>query len=151
MDEIAAHGPADAEQLVAYAEAGGSWVATDGEDRAIGCMIVVVIDGCAHTERISAHPHHQGQRLARALIDDVGRWASHHGLEATTLTRFRDVPWSRPLYEHFGFTVPEDEELSPGLRALRISEASHGLDPAARVCMCKSVRHRPDGSRHPSD
>jgi hypothetical protein len=56
-----------------------------------------------------------------------------------TLTTYRDVAWNRPLYEHLGWFVLAEPDIGPGLRAVRDIEASHGLDPAARVCMRRDV------------
>jgi hypothetical protein len=52
-----------------------------------------------------------------------------------TLTTFSDVAWNRPLYEHLGFRAMREHEIGPELRALRDTEAAHGLDPTTRVCM----------------
>lgn len=142
MAEVAADDPMSAERLVAYARAGRSWVATDRSDRVVGYVVVELIDGCAHVEQISVDPEHQGQGLGQALIDEVERWAAARGLEAMTLTTFAEVPWNRPLYEHLGFRVLREEELSPGLRALRTEEAARGLDRELRVCMRRPVRRQ---------
>ncbi|MHB1516742.1 MAG: GNAT family N-acetyltransferase [Acidimicrobiales bacterium] len=139
MAEVAADEPESRQKLATYARAGRSWVATDLEDHVVGYVVVEVIDGCAHVEQVSVEPGHQGQGLGRALIYEVESWAAGEGLEAMTLTTFAGVPWNRPLYEHLGFRVLGEEELSPGLRALRDDEAAHGLDPELRVCMRKPV------------
>jgi len=56
-------------------------------------------------------------------------------MPAVTLTTFEDVPWNAPLYRHLGFRELRDDELGPGLRAIRDRETAHGLDPARRVSM----------------
>ena len=56
-----------------------------------------------------------------------------------TLTTYSDVAWNRPLYEHLGFTVVPEVELSPGLLAIRDHERERGLEPPPRVCMRKAV------------
>ncbi len=61
-----------------------------------------------------------------------------------TLTTFSDVEWNRPLYEHLGFTVVPDEELSPGLLAIRDHERERGLEPPPRVCMRKQYWAQPN-------
>jgi hypothetical protein len=73
--------------------------------------------------------------VGRALLDRVEVWARETDRPAITLTTFADVPWNRPLYEHLGFRVLTEAELGPGLRAVRTTEAGHGLDPTTRVCM----------------
>jgi GNAT superfamily N-acetyltransferase len=139
MTDIADAEPMTTATLVAYAEAGRSWVAVDDRDRAVGYVVVDLIDGCAHVEQISVDPDQQGQGLGRALLDEVGRWAAVRDVTAITLTTFDQVSWNRPLYEHFGFAVVVEADLSPGLRAVRDLETEHGLDPAARVCMRRAI------------
>ena len=152
MADIAADEPMSSQKLAAYARAGRSWVATDQEDHVVGYVVVEMVDGCAHIEQVSVEPGHQGHGLGRALIYEVEGWAAARGLEAITLNTFAEVPWNRPLYEHLGFRVLGDEELSLGLRALRDDESAHGLDPELRVCMRKPVRRldaKPAGSFKP--
>lgn len=139
MADIADNEPMSVQVLDAYASDGRSWVAVDEQDRPIGYVVVDVVDGDAHIEQISVHPDHQGRGLAHALIDQVRAWAAARGMAAVTLTTFTDVPWNRPLYEHLGFRVLTEDELRPELRAVRDEEAAHGLDPATRVCMLRSV------------
>ncbi len=152
MADVAADEPVSSQKLATYARAGRSWVATDQEDHVVGYVVVEVVDGCAHIEQVSVEPGHQGQGLGRALIYEVESWAAARGIEALTLTTFGEVSWNRPLYEHLGFRVLGKDELSPGLRALRNDEATHGLDPELRVCMRKPVRRldaKPAGSLKP--
>jgi GNAT superfamily N-acetyltransferase len=139
MADIAEAEPMTTATLVAYAQAGRSWVAVDERCRAVGYVVVDLIDDCAHVEQISVDPDYQGQGLGRALLDEVGRWAAAQAMTAMTLTTFDRVSWNRPLYEHLGFTVVEDADLLPGLRAVWDVETEHGLDPATRVCMRRPV------------
>ncbi|MDA8312761.1 MAG: GNAT family N-acetyltransferase [Actinomycetota bacterium] len=139
MADIADAEPMAAATLVAYSQTGRAWVAVDDRDRAVGYVVVDVVDGCAHVEQISVDPDHQGRGLGRALIDEVERWAAARDMPAMTLTTFDHVSWNRPLYEHLGFAVIEDPDLQPGLRAVRDAETEHGLDPATRVCMRRAV------------
>lgn len=134
MDDIAAAEPMAAEVLKSYASAGRSWVVADDQDRPLGYVVVDIVDGSAHIGQISIDPEHQGRGLARMLLGRVERWAARQGMTSMTLTTFAQVSWNRPLYEHLGFTVVEDHDLQPGLRAVREAEARHGLDPGARVC-----------------
>ena len=105
----------------------------------MGYVVVDVVDGCAHVEQVSVRPDHQGTGVGRALLDRVAAWAQARSMPALTLTTFADVPWNRPLYEHLGFRVLAEGELSPGLRAVRDAEAAHGLDPTNRVCMRRDL------------
>ena len=135
MPEIAAAEPLSVEAIAAYATAGRSWVAADGAGEPVGYVIVDVVDGNAHVEQISVDPEHQGIGIGRLLINEVREWALTTGRPALTLTTFTDVPWNRPLYEHLGFVVIDGDDVGSELEALRLEEASHGLDPDTRVCM----------------
>jgi len=135
MPGIADDEPPPAEVLATYAADGRSWVAADETDRAVGYVVVDVLDGCAHVEQVSVDPASQGHGVGRALLDRVRTWAVDQGLDAVTLTTFRDVPWNAPLYEHLGFRVLDPAEIGPELADRVDAEAAHGLDPAARVCM----------------
>ena len=107
--------------------------------RGVGYVLVDVVDDCAHIEQVSVRPDHQGEGVGRALLDRVRQWAMSTDRSGVTLTTFGDVPWNRPLYEHLGFRVLSDVEIGPELRAVRETEARHGLDPATRVCMRLAV------------
>jgi GNAT superfamily N-acetyltransferase len=135
LPEVADDEPPSLDVLTRYAEQGRCWVAFDGAAGPIGYVLVDAVDGNAHVEQVSVHPDHQGSGVGRALMERVFEWAGEVGMPAVTLTTFSDVPWNAPLYRHLGFRVVCDEELGPGLRAIRDQETAHGLDPARRVCM----------------
>jgi GNAT superfamily N-acetyltransferase len=145
MGYVTEHEPMSTEELTEYACEGRSWVATDSDDKPVGYVIVDVVAGCAHIEQVSVHPDHQGAGFGRALISEVEQWATEHGLAAVTLTTFNDVPWNRPLYEHLGYAVLDDYELSPELQQIRDAETSRGLDPSTRVCMRKEISRTRSG------
>jgi GNAT superfamily N-acetyltransferase len=145
MPEIADDEPLSLDALAGYARAGRSWVALGQAGTPIGYVVADVVDGDAHIEQVSVRPDHQGTGVGRALIDQVRTWALASGMDALTLTTFRDVPWNAPLYEHLGFRALADSEVGPELRALRDAETAHGLDPASRVCMrLDLLRDAPD-------
>lgn len=135
LGHVADDEPAPLEVLAGYARRGRAWVAISGTALAVGYVLVDVIDGCAHIEQVSVTPAHQGQGAGRALIDRVRNWAVANGLTALTLTTFEHIPWNRPLYEHLGFRVLPEDQISPGLQAVRQAEAERGLDPALRVAL----------------
>lgn len=139
MAAIADDDPPSTTTLAAYAVAGRSWVAADGDGRIVGYVLVDVVDDAAHVEQVSVRPDQQGRGVGRALLDRVAEWARDTGRTAMTLTTFTDVPWNRPLYEHLGFRVLAEPEIGPELRALREVEATHGLDPTTRVCMHRAL------------
>ena len=135
LGDVADHPPFSIAVLTGYADAGRSWVATDGADRPVGYVLVAVVDDAAHIEQISVRPDLQGRGVGRSLIDQVRAWAEEDGRRAITLTTFSDVAWNGPLYEHLGFTTLTEPEIGPELRAIQAAEIAEGLDPARRVCM----------------
>jgi GNAT superfamily N-acetyltransferase len=139
LDDIADAELMSAKAFESYVDAGRAWVAVDDHDSVVGFVLVDEVDEAAHIEQISVIPDRQGQGLGMALIEHVGNWAKHNGLHALTLTTFDHVPWNRPLYEHLGFRVLDDDKMSPGLRSILETEATHGLDPALRVVMRRPV------------
>ncbi|MFE9748874.1 GNAT family N-acetyltransferase [Saccharothrix saharensis] len=107
------------------------WVAVDPHP--VAWVAVGEVDGAAHVEQICVHPDHARRGIGAALLDHVERWAAARGLDALTLTTFRDIPWNEPYYRRLGFR--EVADLPPGLAAVVAGEAARGLDPATRVCL----------------
>jgi len=116
------------------------------DDQPVAYLLVEVVDGCAHVEQVSVHPSHARLRIGRRLIDHAGAWAAEHGLPALTLTTFVDVPWNGPYYQRLGFRFLRDDELGPGLRAVRDREAAAGLDAWPRAAMTRRSPVRPDST-----
>jgi GNAT superfamily N-acetyltransferase len=135
LDLVADDGPAPVEVLAGYADDGRAWVAVDDSGQPIGYILVDIIDGGGHIEQVSVAPTHQGQGIGRSLIEQVESWAISRSLSALTLTTFGHVRWNRPLYEHLGFRVLFQNEITPGVQTVREAEANHGLDPELRVVM----------------
>ena len=138
--DVADAKPLSCEALAAYAQEGRSWVAVDGRDVPLGYVLVDLVDGQSHLEQLSVRPDRQGIGLGRALVAHVCAWTRQRGMTAVTLTTFAHVPWNQPLYEHLGFVVLDRRSIGPGLDAIVLEEARHGLDPARRVCMRLDLR-----------
>jgi len=135
MDAVADDDPGSVDDLAPYAEDGRVLVAADAGGRPIGYLLLDLVDGAAHIEQVSVHPDHARQGIGRALIGRAERWARSHGLDALTLTAYRDVPWNGPYYERLGFVYLTAEEETPGLKAIREQERRRGLDKWPRGCM----------------
>lgn len=139
MDAVADDEPLPLDVLASEAAAGRCWVAAGVDDAPIGYVLVAEVDGTAHVEQVTVDPDHQGRGVGTALLDQVRTWGTAHGLPATTLTTFTDVPWNGPLYAHLGFRTIPEAELGPQLAAIRRAEAARGLDAlGGRAAM---VRH----------
>lgn len=139
LPEVARDDPMPTEVLSAHAADGRCAVVVGDDDRALGYVVVERVDAHAHVEQVSVDPDHQGQGLGRLLMTWVDDWARGDGRQGVTLTTFRDVPWNAPLYERLGFRELAPDEVGPGLMTVVSTEAAHGLDPAARVCMFKPL------------
>ncbi|MGY0058459.1 GNAT family N-acetyltransferase [Streptomyces sp. LZ34] len=140
MDEIADDEPLSLEELSQYQRDGRAWVAANGEDRAVAYLITDPVDGNMHIEQVSVHPGSARRGLGRALIEHAAGRAAAEGASALTLTTFVDVAWNAPYYAaRCGFRTLGEDELTPGLREIRQSEAAHGLDRWPRVCMRREV------------
>ncbi len=139
MDAIADDDAPSTTTLAGLQAAGRAWVSTDDTDEPVAYLLVRVIDGSAHIERVSVGPRAARQGVGRALIEAAASWARQRGLEALTLTTHRDVPWNRPYYERPGFQIFDDAYITPGLRRLRARSAPAGLDRWPRVVMRRSL------------
>ncbi len=123
------------EQLHEYQRHGGVWVAVTKEGAIAAFVLCKEVDGAAYIAEADVHPAHARQGLGRALFGLLGQWARQQGYRALLLTTFRDVPWNAPYYQRLGFRLLRDEEVGPGLRAIRAQETQLGLPPESRVCM----------------
>jgi GNAT superfamily N-acetyltransferase len=111
------------------------WVAL-AADSPVGFAHVELREpGVAHLEELDVHPNHGRRGLGRRLIAAVCEWSANTGLEAVTLTTFRDVPWNMPFYSRLGFEEVPSRELSPELASVVQDETRRGLDPTRRVVM----------------
>ncbi|WP_335988230.1 GNAT family N-acetyltransferase [Glycomyces sp. MUSA5-2] len=134
MDAIADDEPLTLKELDDYRRTGLAWATAD-RGRPVAYLIAEPVDGALHIEQVSVHPDRARRGLGRALIDHAAAVAAERGLDALTLTTFRDVPWNAPYYERLGFAPLDDDALTSGLRAIRDRESAHGIDRWPRVCM----------------
>lgn len=104
-------------------------------ERAAGRVFADVVDGNGHVEQVSVDPAYARRGIGRALLEHVAEWAHGRGAQALTLTTFTEVAWNGPYYKRCGFGVLADDELTPGLVAIRKAEAAHGLDRWPRACL----------------
>lgn len=149
MDEIADDPAPDMAWFERYRADGRLWVSCERPEPAAAFCAVDVVDGNAHIAQVSVHPDHARQGLGAQLIDHVAEWARDRGLPEITLTTFTDIPWNAPYYARLGFTVVDDADLGPGLRALRDHEAARGLERWPRSVMTRHVPIDPPPARPP--
>lgn len=115
------------------------WVVVAPGGEPVGFALIHRLDGAAHLHELDVLPDHARRGLGRRLIEAVAEWARAEGLRAITLTTFRAIPWNEPYYARLGFRLLADDELSPGLRAIRMAETVAGLPDADRICMRRDL------------
>jgi len=111
------------------------WVAVDPADQPIAFAIVHLLSESVHLHELDVHPDYARQGLGRRLIATVADWARARGATKLTLTTFDDVPWNGPYYVRLGFRTLDLATLSPGLQAVRQTEADVGLPMEKRIAM----------------
>ncbi len=75
----------------------------------------------------------QGRGIGRALLMQSFEDARGRGIDAVTLTTFRDLPWNEVFYRRLGFRTLASEELDEALAEILRLEIANGL-PAHRRC-----------------
>jgi len=139
MPEVADDEPLTLDELTRYQRCGGIWVAVDRTDRPVAYLLTDLVDGNTHVDQVSVHPDSARHGVGRSLLEHVADRAMAEGIRALTLTTFVHVPWNAPYYRRCGFRCLDETELTPGLRAIRRQEATHGLDRWPRVCMRRDL------------
>ena len=124
--------------LARLIDQGQVWVSCLG-DKPVGMVIASVREGAAYVEEMDVLPEHGRRGLGARLLARVCAWAEGEGLEAVTLSTFRDVAWNGPFYRRHGFRDLTSAEWTPGMREIREREARHGLRVEARVFMRRAL------------
>lgn len=138
MDAVADDAPPSTVVLREALARGGLWV-LDEDGAAVAYLIDDVVDGEAHLEQVSVHPSHARRGLGARLVEHLVERARAAGHRSVTLTTFTEVPWNGPYYARLGFRPLADDELGPGLRAVRRAEIARGLDRWPRTAMRRDV------------
>lgn len=106
----------------------------------VGFARLEIVDDHAHLEQLSVHPGHGRRGIGAELLAVSCRWAADNGHAVMTLCTFADIAWNAPFYARHGFVPVPDEQLTPGLRALRRRETELGLDALGRrTVMAKTI------------
>lgn len=121
-----------AEQHLAYAERGLSWLAL-ADSRPVGFILAEAHSSSLFIVELSVDLDWQGKGIGRQLIACAADHARERGLASLTLTTFRNVPWNAPFYARLGFEYVT--ELTPELRQKREEETAHGLAFDSRCAM----------------
>lgn len=140
MSFVADDDPPSIDALREFVGAGRAWVGTDDTDRPVAYLLADVVDANAHLDQVSVHGDFIHRGIGTALLARMVEWAQARGLPTITLTTYTEVPWNGPYYERRGFRYLTDDELTPGLKAIRAAEIAHGLDQWPRACMRRDLR-----------
>ena len=90
-----------------------------------------------HIWQIAVHRDHQRRGIGQKLIEAAQQFAADHGINALTLTTFKEVPWNEPYYQRLGFITLDWEAIGPRLRSVLNAERQAGLPAAQRCAMRK--------------
>ena len=137
--QIADDAPPSIEELKRYADAGLAWVAATDPNHLEAYLLAEQVDGALHIEQVSVDPNYARMGRGRELIEHVAKQAADLSCCALTLTTFVDVPWNAPYYRRLGFREIHNNDLTPGLAAVRRREADIGLDRWPRTAMLRPL------------
>lgn len=98
----------------------------------VGFARLEIVDGQAHLAQLAVSPDQGGRGIGRALVTAAKAWALEAGFHTMTLCTFAEVPFNGPFYASCGFIEVPEEQMAPGLAALRREEAALGLDVMGR-------------------
>lgn len=139
LDLVAEMEPLSLGLLQSQQAKGQVWVAVGPDGRPVGFAVATLVDDAVHLEEVSVHPRVGRRGLGTRLVQAVCNWADERGYPAVTLSTFRDVPWNAPFYARIGFRTMAEEELGPGLLAVRAHETEDGLNYQQRVFMRRDL------------
>lgn len=116
---------------------GTSWVAElSGEP--VGFLCAEMFGRELHVWELAVRQDLQGRGLGKRLIAMAVDDARRRGLDAVTLSTFRDVPWNERFYARLGFVRIDDVTDEPRLAGILRSEIEQGL-PGERRCAMRLV------------
>ncbi|MFO0749610.1 MAG: GNAT family N-acetyltransferase [Myxococcota bacterium] len=117
-------------------DAGRVVVAVTADDEPIGFAALGFVDGEAHLQQLSVRRAWMKLGLGRALVEHA---LGSRG-DALWLTTYADIPWNRPLYERWGFSLVDEASCGPELRAILDAERRALPAPGQRVAMVRRPR-----------
>jgi ribosomal protein S18 acetylase RimI-like enzyme len=103
------------------------WVAQDTHGRIVGELRGEIVGDVLHILELAVAKGSQQRGIGRRLLDVAMEAARARGLEALTLTTFRQVAWNAPFYARHGFTELSEDGLDARLREILRAEDARGL------------------------
>lgn len=132
---IAAWPPATIDDLQAYFDRDGVWVAVAADATPVGFALARIVDGEVYLSELDVHPDHGQRGLGRGLIKAVAVWGKQQGYRHMSLLTFNDIAWNSLFYARLGFRALTTAECGPELTAIAQSHIAAGLPATARVAM----------------
>jgi GNAT superfamily N-acetyltransferase len=126
-------------QWLASIDRGDAYLALGTAGDSLGILVMDYLDGAPYLEQLSVRMRAMRRGLGTALLRRGIEWATAHGSELW-LTTYGHVPWNRPYYERFGFTVVPECECAPQMQACLEAQRSALPLPQQRVAMRHRVR-----------
>lgn len=93
------------------------------------------IDAFLHVWSLQVAPDFQKRGIGRRLMDTAIGHARDAGLDAVTLTTFRDIPFNEVFYASIGFERIDDLSSQPFLSRTIEAEVAQGLPREKRCAM----------------
>lgn len=118
---------------------GISLVAEEQAHGIVGFANGEIAPDALHIWQVAVRHDRQGHGIGRQLIEAIEQLARQRGMQALTLTTFRNVPWNEPYYRRLGFRLVPEGGLNPRLRAILEKEEQAGLPLAQRCAMRKHL------------
>jgi GNAT superfamily N-acetyltransferase len=110
------------------------WVAVNDQDLPHGFLSAERHGDDLHVLELSVTHAVQGKGLGRLLIEAAMAHARAEGLQAVTLTTFKQVPWNAPFYARLGFEQLTEAALDQRLAAI-LEEEYRRYAPGSRCAM----------------
>jgi N-acetylglutamate synthase-like GNAT family acetyltransferase len=127
MSDVAQDGPLPRERTSEYVQNKRAWI-VEVDGRSAGYALADEVDGCGHLEQVSIRPEYDRRGIGTHSHREGRGMGARCGLSRTD-------PEHLSRRSRMGFRTLSEDELTPGLRALRAHEADHGLNTQLRQFM----------------
>ena len=132
---VAEHGDSDTGRWSRAVRDGLCWVVVDEAGGLAGALAARRFRHDLFVVEAAVARAAQGQGHGRILFGAAEAFARNTGLDAVTLTTFRDVPWNAPAYRRRGYREITATAMPPYLDRLLDEEERAGLPRALRCAM----------------
>jgi GNAT superfamily N-acetyltransferase len=120
-------------------EARTTIIATDMRGRAVGFAAVDLLDCEPYLEQLSVRGSYMRRGIGSALIHSALDIARHGGAATIWLTTYTHLPWNRPFYEMYGFSVVPERRCGAEIQRELEQQRRWLPHPQERIVMCKAL------------